>query len=335
MYKDNSISYEQISVHFDRINIVKRFESNRGSRKQIIKDNDDQNVFIEVEPKKIKYITDNTLSKHTRNQLSKSIRYLNYVSLSKNVYLHQSKRNINFKIAFVTLTLSSPQVHTDNEIKNKLLNQLFVELKRKYKVENYVWRCEKQSNGNVHFHVLVDKFLPHEELRDLWNRLQNKLGYVDEYTKRMSNLTFKEYADTYKNKKHYTLERIRAAYKKGKATGWKYPNSTDIHSLQYINDIDKYLCKYMAKDEQNEGIIGRLWGCSHSLSNIKGATSIVDTSISAELTKLYSTGRARFFTGDYYTIAFVDIMFLKYIGCNLLFDMYRTFIINHFKLETS
>jgi hypothetical protein len=335
MIKDNSIRYQTLSIHFDRLNIVNRFESNRGSRKQIINNDEDNNIDHTSPPKVIKYTVDNKLSVATRNKISKSIRYLNYVTLNKKVDDHHTRKSINFKIAFITLTLSSPQIHSDNEIKNKLLNHLFIELKNKYKVNNYVWRCEKQLNGNVHFHILVDNFIPHGELREIWNRLQNKLGYIDRYTEKMNNIKFKDYAKLFHTKSKYTIEQIRKAYAKGKSTSWKFPNSTDIHSLQFINDIDSYLCKYMSKDEQNKDIEGRLWGCSQSLSNIKGGVAIVDTNISAELTKLYSTGKARFFTGDYYTIAFVDIMFLKYIGCNLLFELYREFLINHFKLESS
>jgi hypothetical protein len=368
MHTDNSLKYEMVSVHFDRINIVKRFERNAGksdfkfSSLPIVKPNNEYllNLFPssdtvkiradvynrillndclvslpDIPSKIIKYTTDDKLSKATQSKMSKSIRYLNFVAQDKNVTHHQSSQSIKFKIAFITLTLSSVQVHTDNEIKNKLLNQLFIEFKNKYKVTNYVWRCEKQLNGNVHFHILVDKFIPHAELREIWNRLQNKLGYVDRYQNKMQNISYKDYADSFKYRKSYTESAIRTAYAKGKATNWKYPNSTDVHSLQFIKDIDSYLCKYMVKNEQNEGIVGRLWGCSHSLSNIKGGTAIVDTNISGELSKLFASGHSKFFTSDYYTIVFEDIMFLKYIGCNILFDLYREFLINHFKLESS
>jgi hypothetical protein len=335
MYKDNSISYQQVSVHFDRINIVNRFEVNRGSKRSFNKDDVSNDIVEPLVSKRVKFMVNNQMSTATMNKMSKAIRYLNFVTESRKVEAHDRSFTINFKIAFITLTLSSPQIHTDNEIKSKLLNQLFIELKRKYKVSHYVWRSEKQSTGNVHFHLLLDQFIPHQELRELWNRLQNKLGYVDAYAARMSKLTYKEYFDLFKHNKKYTPESIKKAWIKGKSTEWRYPNSTDVHSLLYINDIDKYLCKYMVKSEQNAGLEGRLWGCSQSLSNITGGVSIVDSSISSELSLLASSGNCRFFKGDYYQICFTDIMWLKHIGCNVLFNLYRDFLINHFKIESS
>ena len=29
----------------------------------------------------------------------------------------------------------------------------------------YFWRAEKQANGNIHFHLLVDRFIPMDLLR--------------------------------------------------------------------------------------------------------------------------------------------------------------------------
>lgn len=367
MANNYPLVYETVSVHFDRLNIVKRVErvSNKKEIKinlipttyrandlftsltketEIIKINTSALARIinndislnskDVPQKIITFTVNDTLSMATRNKMSKAVRYLNFVTDTKKVDIPHTSKVINFKIAFVTFTLSSSQIHTDNEIKSKLLNQLFIELKNKYKVQHYVWRCEKQSNGNVHFHVLVDQFLPHDKIRELWNRLQNKLGYVDRYSERMKAMSYSEYKELFNKRIKYDDKMIRAAWIKGKLSQWMQPNSTDIHSLQYINNIDAYLIKYMQKDEQNKDIEGRLWGCSHSLSNIKGGISIVDTSISAELNKLYATGKARFFTSAYYTICFADIMFLKFIGCNILFELYREFLINHFKVNS-
>ena len=335
MYKDNSISYKMMSVHFDRINIVNCFESHNKSRNQVCNQDFeliDNNI---VEVKKIKYSVDDKLSVQTKNKISKAIRYINFVSENKKVYNHHTSRSINFKIAFVTLTLSSPQIHSDNEIKSKLLNQLFVELKKYYKVEHYVWRCEKQLNGNVHFHILVDKFLPHEELKELWNRIQNKLGYVDRYSERMRKLSYKEYTQLFINNKKYDKDKIKKAWIKGKSQQFRYPNSVDVHGLQYISNIDNYLFKYMSKDEQNKDIEGRLWGASRSIGNVQGARAIVDTDISNELEILYQSGYATFYNKDYYSICFIDILIVKQLKCYRIFDMYCEFLKQHFNIESS
>ncbi|GAH86291.1 unnamed protein product, partial [marine sediment metagenome] len=46
----------------------------------------------------------------------------------------------------------------------------------------YVWRAEKQENGNIHFHFIVDNFIPWNELRNTWNRIQQNLGYISRFS---------------------------------------------------------------------------------------------------------------------------------------------------------
>ena len=146
------------------------------------------------------------------------------------------KKEFNRYMTFVTLTLSSQQTHTDKEIKRQCFDRFITYSKRKFGLSTYVWCCEPQENGNIHFHIVFDRFVDHSSLRSLWNDCQNVLGYVDK---------FKE--------KH----------------GHDNPNSTDIHSLRKINYIDRYLCKYMSKNECRRSIDGALWGCSDNLKDLK------------------------------------------------------------------
>jgi hypothetical protein len=189
---------------------------------------------------------------------------------------------------------------------------------------------EKQSNGNFHIHIITDKFIPHQDIKEIWNRIQNKLGYVDRYSDRMNQLSYNEYKASYRGNKKYSESSIKANWTKGKKSGWKFPNSTDIHSLQFINDIDKYLLKYVTKSDQNKGIEGRLWGCSHSLSNLNGGREIIDSSISTELNKVDSLKGVKKIKDDFYTIYFTDIKQLKLIGCKELVSIFEAFVKERF-----
>lgn len=329
---NSPVIYNMCSVHFDRVNIVKRIENRGKSKGQIIKESDSEVIFKPVVPKIIKYSVDNKLSNQTQQKISKSIKYLNFISGQKKVVSQDKSFQINFKLAFVTLTLSSIQIHPDNIIKNQLLNQLFVELKNKYHVVNYVWRCEKQSNGNVHFHILLDKFIPHAELRLIWNRLQEKLGYVSRYAESMSKLSYKEY-QALRNKYKKTDENIiRNAWKVGKSTKWQFPNSTDVHSLQYITSIDAYLIKYMSKSAQNKNIEGRLWGCSQSLSNLTGGRDIVDSALSSELNRLITDSEVKNYKGEYFQVLYFNYFTLERLGCVLLMKLLREWLIKKFDI---
>ena len=58
---------------------------------------------------------------------------------------------------FLTLTLPSEQIHNDKEVKRKCLNWYLITLQRKHHIKNYIWVSEKQKNGNIHFHLCIDK----------------------------------------------------------------------------------------------------------------------------------------------------------------------------------
>jgi hypothetical protein len=333
-YVDRSIHYKMVSIHIDRINITNCFESKRKSCHQLEKSEVISPECAIKEKKVIKYTINDMMSEPTKRKITKAIKYLNFLTVPRKMQNKVTGKDFNFKLCFATLTLSSVQVHSDTVIKHQLINHLIVELKNKYKLGNYIWKCEKQANGNVHFHFILDKFIPHTELRNIWNRVQNKLGYVDEYTKKMSALSFSEYKALYPSYTKKTDKDIRTAFAKGKKTGWLYPNSTDVHSLQFINDIDSYLIKYMSKDEQNEGIKGRIWGCSQSLSKIDGAREIVDSNISLELNNLINCGSVRHVKGDYYEILFLDWFILERCGCTLLMSLLKDYLITHFNIKT-
>lgn len=157
------------------------------------------------------------------------------------------KNAIAYKLTFVTLTLPSKQVHSDNEIKSKCLNQFLVEIRKKYNVKKYIWKAEKQENGNIHFHILTDKFMHWRGIRNIWNRIVNKLGYVDAYSEKMREFFKNGFRlsdnpnDTRSSSKQFR------AYQEGVKSNWSDPNSTDIHAISKINNIPAYMAKYMAK----------------------------------------------------------------------------------------
>ena len=247
----------------------------------------------------------NKLSLSSKKKVKRAINYLLYLSREKTAYNHKTKSTFKFKLNFITLTLPSRQQHDDNTIKSVLLNQFLIEAKAKWNLTRYVWKAERQKNGNIHFHILSDCFIPWQEGRNVWNRICNKLHYVDEYT-----LTH--------NKKN--------------------PNSTDIHSIKKVANIAAYVTKYMLKKHKSDihkvkktlypqlypalyqpnkislntknflrsqSNIGRMWSCSYELSNIKGGVTDVSDEIDFELKELKrlkdtNTIEKDYFTGIYY-----------------------------------
>lgn len=281
------------------------------------------------------------ISKTAKKKMSKCIDFLLLLANNKLAYNRLTGRQFHMKIAFLTLTLPSEQIHSDNEIKSKCLNQFLIEIQRKFNINNYVWRAEKQKNGNIHFHIIVDHFCDYTEIRDIWNRITEKLGYVTRYReerKKWFSGGFKVRQDLLKK---WSYKKQLRAYKNGVKNDWWCPNSTDIHSVRNVINIKSYVTKYMTKNESVDKATGeiiddlmkqqgRLWGASRSLSSAKGASTIVDSSISEELTLLEEDPDVRSYHDDYFSVYYVDWKELTNIGATEIFQNFAAYLSKHF-----
>src|SRR5690606_39568338 len=79
------------------------------------------------------------------------------ISTEKEVFNHRLGSTYKFRLSFITLTLPSPQGSiSDKEIKRGPLRMFIQKMGRRYGMYNYVWKAEKQKNGNIHFHITTD-----------------------------------------------------------------------------------------------------------------------------------------------------------------------------------
>jgi len=83
----------------------------------------------------------------------------------------------------ITCTLSSKQVHDDYYIKKWILQEFLRALQRKKDIKYTFWKAEAQKNGNIHFHILIDKYVDMKFIQGMWNHYQQKHGYLDAYQK--------------------------------------------------------------------------------------------------------------------------------------------------------
>lgn len=206
------------------------------------------------------------ISEATRKKITTAARVLSYcakkvqVRNSKGIYFtHHSQ--------FITLTLPSVQVHTDQEITKVVLGTFLDRCRKVGLLSNYVWRAEKQSNGNVHYHILTDTFCNFSILRNYWYIACRQLGYMQAYKEKFSAMSLYEYGNQpfNRNKSH---SEIAAAYGRGVRCQWSQPPACHTEECQSAADVGRYISKYVAKgDSENPNIItGRVWGCSQSVS---------------------------------------------------------------------
>jgi len=188
------------------------------------------------------------VSKASKGKINQYIDWIVATADWKTALDEKTNKFYTFKVNFITLTLPSPQVHPDQQIKRDCLGQLLSELKRKYPHIRYFWRAEKQANKNIHFHLLTNIYYHYKEIREDWNRIINKLGYVDKYKEKFTGITFKNYCSRYRNLSTLKEATLRNAWQNSKAEGWINPNTTDVHSVKKVKNLGAYISKYCSKD---------------------------------------------------------------------------------------
>lgn len=288
----------------------------------------------------IENLNKGVISLKANKRVKDAINWLVYLSDIKSYWNKKQKKQIKFRLSFTTLTLSASQNLTDNEIKSKFLNQILVVLRNDYNVKHYVWRAEAQVNGNIHFHIVCDKFVPWHKLRNQWNNIQNKVGYIDTF---------------HAKHKH------------------KKPNSVDVHEVVGIKNLASYLAEYCTK--QTKGflytpiqwvngkaeictnpkdmlmqntpmrvkgkkgnwstlnsvrvIFGKQWGLSTSLSQIKSAKHVRDSTMESELHTIRSAFAGKVFEHDYVTCIYVSVKEWKAVVNGYLFKLFKMYLQAH------
>ena len=274
-----------------------------------------------------------SVSVKASRKIQRAITYLCTIAKEKPVHSWQHQTTFKFRLAFITLTLPSKQKHTDSEIMKRCFHQFLVEAKKKWNMHNYVWRAERQKNGNIHFHILVDRFVPWSELRDTWNRVTNKLGYVNNYRdemRRYHNGGFHARADLMAQ---WSYKKQIKAYHEGVANDWSSPNSTDVHAVRKVKNIKAYVCKYMLKSSQADAEISRLWGCSYELSRAKGCVMELDSWASEQILWLRNKFKPEEFSKEHFSVMFIDWFRCARSGIESLADRFAAYMLESFQVN--
>lgn len=191
------------------------------------------------------------------------------------------QRSVAHQLSFVTLTMPPSDKATDAKFCQKhLLEPILRHFRTKHNMKSYIWKLELQDNGSVHYHITTDFVIHHAELKSYWNKLLLKNGMLEGF------------------KKEY---------------GHVNPNSTDIHQVSNIKNMEAYLVKYITKSYQNETAVnGKVWDCSLNLKKSDYFKMQLDTLTHQLIRTLQKTKQVattyfekaislEFFTTDYYT----------------------------------
>jgi hypothetical protein len=156
-----------------------------------------------------------------------------------------------FRLSFCTLTIPDEKEVDGKEAYKGL--KVFIDHFRKpptrkaisEQLKSYIWKAELQKRGQIHYHLTANSFLNAWEVRRVWNGICFRRGWMEEYRKKYGNTN---------------------------------PNSTDIHAVYKVRDIQAYLGKYLSKSGRVDvsecgGIVpifephinGKVWDASKDL----------------------------------------------------------------------
>jgi hypothetical protein len=214
-------------------------------------------------------------------------------------YLNQYQKKTGIQFNLITLTLPFEQHHNDKEIRERALKPFLHQLQRKHRVRNYIHVSEAQKNGNLHFHIIIDRFIDHWKVKELWNGYMADMGYIDYYRKDQMELHKNGFHFRAELEEKWSYGKQVAAYEKGEREDWQQPNSTDIHRLKGIYNIAAYLTKYITKSDSSRPIDGRIWGCSDTLRNVQPITIKLSPKMKQIFMQLADEKESRLFTTDF------------------------------------
>jgi len=194
---------------------------------------------------------------------------------------------------FITLTLPTRQRHQDTEIKRKCLVPFLDKLRYNNDIKYYLWRAERQKNGNIHFHIIIDKYISRATIHRFWTTCLDRLNYMKEYNKK------------HPNKSDFTVK---------------------LGSLSNPNVYVYYLLKYCLKSDDTQKIQGHVWGMSDELRNIDPLT-IYDTRFILECYKYLTDKKmCKVKEFDHYIICEFNTPLLEQSKLNIISSAYRQYL---------
>ena len=158
---------------------------------------------------------------------------------------------------FVTLTFIN---EVTDAIAIRILNKFLTALRSEFSNLHYVRISERQDNGRIHFHLIINKFLPVIAFNRLWILQQYNAGIE------LPGVPRSEFMWRYEE----SLERERLetfSTKTNPDPVQELNNSFDVKKIRNINGLSYYLTKYITKNK-NEGFGCSSWHCSRAVSKL-------------------------------------------------------------------
>lgn len=220
-----------------------------------------------------------TMSQGARKRLTKSLTLM--AMATKPMWIHNpvTDRLQHHHLSFVTLTIAHNKNLASPWCYANLLAPFLQWLRDTKDVKCYVWKCEKQKRGQIHYHIVIPNFIIHTEIRRKWNGLQRKAGLLEEYALKHGH--YRPPSTEIKAKKPNEMKYLVKDIVKEMA------KSVDAWELEIADKVDEELAfdelniprgrdfehrrraEIERRLEERVSLEGKTWDCSLNLSRAK------------------------------------------------------------------
>lgn len=198
-----------------------------------------------------------------------------------------------FLPVMITLTLSDTQKHDDKYIKKHMLQEFLKALQRKVHIRFTFWKAEAQLNGNIHFHLIIDRYVDKKFIQGLWNYYQKKKGYLDKF---------------YSEHRHYDAPstHLTGMHHSGTPINYvlKYMQKNSRRSVNCKQTEAGCLKKLEQLNEIRRPIQGRLFTFSHPLVQLTPEAILMNSELWNTLENEINEGKAFYKKYDYCEIIY-------------------------------
>jgi len=171
-------------------------------------------------------------------------------------------RSCGVNKTFLTVTFISAVTDKQAvEVLNKFFTQVRDDMKKTFK---YIWVAERQDNGNIHFHCIVNVRLPVRRYNALWVLQQYNAGIEFE------GISRDEILQRYEND---TIHKVL--------------NPLDVKNITSIYGLSWYVTKYVSKNKST-GFSCLAWHCSREVSKLF-TKKVITRSCMSEVTSLVNS----------------------------------------------
>lgn len=232
--------------------------------------------------KEKKQLTDARRKKYTgdlcagaQKNLVRGFDNLLFVTQRKPVYNRYLRKNVQFQLGMITLTMPTDRKLSSKEMNKRLLKRFLQKIENYCEVHQgkkllYLWKLELQERGQLHWHIIVNRFIPYELLNRWWSYLLQDTGLTFDFYNKFGTHVVKSAVrvesvkmNTATDMRNYILKRYLK--KRADKAVTKKMEQVRIEGAQGLIDFEQTKKQLNDLREICSLIDGSVWGCSDPL----------------------------------------------------------------------